>query len=334
MTSRNPPVSLHLIDPELVDAALRPRATFTTDRLPAIRAGVVEVLGELARQSPPPSIELSEHALVAEVAGREPVDVLVVSPSAASGPYPAILHVHGGGYVIGASPSMSLQAARFAEHVGCLVVSVDYRVAPEVPFPGALEDCYTALEWMSVHAAELGIDAGRIALVGESAGAGLVAALTLLARERGGPAIRFQAMNAPMLDDRTTVHGPQNPWVGHVGWSAENNRFGWSSYLGDTEPGTDAVSPYAAAARADYLAGLPPALVQVGSLDLFLDESLLYAQRLLAAGVPTEIHVYPGAHHSFETWAPTASVSLAAREHRMSALRRAFTAPVTGGGGR
>jgi len=319
VTGPGTPLSLHLLDPELAEAAQRPSPSFSHENLSAIRAGVLDELAGLARLAPPPAIDLGEESLLVETAGRAPVRVLAVRPAGLPSPLPAFLHVHGGGYVMGASASMALQARRMAESLGCLVLSVDYRIAPEAPYPGPLEDCYTVLQWMHSNEAELELDPHRIAIGGESAGAGLVAALALLARDRGGPSVLFQSMTAPMLDDRTVVRPPQNPWVGHIGWSPESNGFGWSAYLGDIAPGSETVPEYAAAARARDLQGLPPALIQVGALDLFLDECMEYARRLMVAGVPTELHVYPGAHHSFETWAPFAHVSLMApRATRLS----------------
>ena len=185
-----------------------------------------------------------------------------------------------------------------ASELGCVVVSVDYRLAPETPHPGPIEDCYAALKWMHAHADELGIDPARIAVGGESAGGGLAACLALLARDRGEIPLVFQLLIYPMLDDRTVTEAEPHPFAGAFIWTRDSNRFGWTSLLG-CEPGGDEVSPYAAASRATDLKGLPPTFIAVGSLDLFLEEDLEYTRRLLRAGVSTELHIYPGAYHAF-----------------------------------
>jgi triacylglycerol lipase len=178
-----------------------------------------------------------------------------------------------------------------------VVASVDYRLAPEAKYPAAVEDCYAALRWLHANASALGVDASRIAIKGESAGGGLAAALALLARDRGDAPIAFQVLVYPMLDDRPTA--PPNPHTGEFIWTAASNSFGWSSLLVDSAGGADTPA-YAAAARASTLAGLPPAFVAVGALDLFLEQDIAYASALLRAGVPTALHVYPGAYHGFD----------------------------------
>ena len=206
-----------------------------------------------------------------------------------------------------------------AEELGCVIVSVDYRLAPETPHPGPVEDCYAGLAWTFAHAGELGIDPARVGVAGESAGGGLAASLALLARDRGEHRLAFQHLTYPMLDDRTCITDV-HPHTGAFIWTPHNNRFGWSALLGH-DPGGQAVSPYAAAARAEDLSGLPPTFIATGALDLFLDEDIDYARRLIRAGVPTELHVYPGAFHGFDIH-PTAAVAVAARADRVAALRR------------
>ena len=201
-------------------------------------------------------------------------------------------------------------------------MSVDYRLAPETRFPGAVEDCYAALSWLVAKAAEVGVDPARIGVMGESAGGGLAAALTLLVRDRGEHRLAFQHLIYPMIDDRTCVTATPNPYAGEFIWTNQANRFGWSSLLG-AEPGGEGVSPYAAAARAESVTGLPPAYIATGALDLFLDEDLTYAQRLIRGGVPVELHVYPGAYHGFH-WAVDAEVTKAARRDSLAALAKAL----------
>ncbi len=234
----------------------------------------------------------------------------------------ALLHIHGGGYVLGLAESNDPDNRLLARELGCVVVSVNYRLAPETAHPGPVEDCYAALVWLATHADELGVDPARIGVKGESAGGGLAAGLALLARDRGGPALAFQHLVYPMIDDRTAVTDDPHPYAGEYVWTPASNRFGWASLLG-VEPGGPDVSPYAAAARATDLTGLPPAFLAMGALDLFLDEDLDYARRLTRAGVPVELHVYAGAFHGFYS-APQASVTQQANRDGLEALRRAL----------
>jgi acetyl esterase/lipase len=190
----------------------------------------------------------------------------------------------------------------------CLVVSVEYRLAPETPFPGPRDDCYAALQWLRAEAEELGIDRERIVLLGVSAGGGLAAQVALLARERGDALIRGQVLVYPMIDDRT---GTQDNVPAHIGthvWTRSSNRFGWQCYLGH-EPGGEATAPAAAPAREADLSRLPPTWIGVGGLDLFVTENVDFAGRLMAAGVACELLVVPGAFHGFNRSAPDASVS-------------------------
>jgi triacylglycerol lipase len=232
--------------------------------------------------------------------------------------------MHGGGYVIGSPAADAPQHQELAAALPCCIVSVDYRLAPETPFPGAVEDCYAALTWLFAHAAVLGIDPLRVGVMGESAGGGLAAALALMARDRGQFSLAFQHLIYPMIDDRTCVVADPHPHVGAFIWTPHNNRFGWSALLGGA-PGAAGVSPYAAAARAEDLSGLPPTFISTGALDLFLEEDLEYARRLTRAGVPVELHVYPGAFHAFD-YDPSASVAAQARRDSRAALARAMGA--------
>ena len=234
----------------------------------------------------------------------------------------AILHIHGGGYVNGDPMSLAPLHRAMALDLGCVIVSVDYRLAPETRAPGAVEDCYAALAWLFLEAQGLEVDPARVGVLGESAGGGLAAALALLVRDRGEHRLAFQHLIYPMLDDRTCVSAEQNAFAGEFIWSRENNRFGWSSLLG-VEPGSADISPYAAPARAVDLTGLPPAYIAVGALDLFIDEDMAYARRLIHAGVPTELHVYPGAFHGFH-FDQAAAVTLKANADSNAALRRAL----------
>jgi len=264
-----------------------------------------------------------EERFIPGAAGAPDVRLLLYRPPQAStAPRPAVLHMHGGGYVLGDPEINDASNRALALEHGCIVVSVDYRLAPETRFPGALEDCYAALVWMHDHAADLGLDVSRIATSGESAGGGHAAALALHARDRGGPAICFQLLDAPMLDDRTCVAAEPHPYCGQFVWSPDKNRFGWQALLG-VEPGGAEVPDNAAPARAEDLTGLPPTFISVGALDLFLEENLEFTRRLARAGVAVELHVTPGAYHG-SGMAQTAPQTLATSRLRNEALRRAF----------
>jgi len=233
---------------------------------------------------------------------------------------PALLWIHGGGYVLGSVERDDLLAKHLARVGQCVVASVEYRLAPEHPFPAPVEDCYAALKWLSAQSAELGVHTSRIAIGGASAGGGLAAGLALLTRDRAEVEVAFQLLIYPMIDDRNIAPASETVPDTFV-WTRENNRMGWRAYLG-REPGGADVSPYAAAARATDLTGLPPAYIPVGDLDLFLDENITYAQRLLAASVPTELHVYPGAFHGFNGFVPSAEISRRFNADRDTALKR------------
>jgi acetyl esterase/lipase len=244
----------------------------------------------------------------------------IVPPNAAQDR--VILYLHGGGYVMGSFEMDDAKFDRYCQDFGCVGVSVEYRLAPEHPFPAPVEDCYAALEWTHAQAAELGIDPTRIAVGGASAGGGLAAGLVLLARDRGDVPVAFQWLIYPMLDDRNRTPSSHAITDRRV-WNREANLFGWRAYLG-REPGSERVSPYAAPARATELSNLPPAYIPVGSQDLFLDEAADYALRLARAGVPVELHVYPGAFHGSELFAPAAALSRRMVADRVAALKRAL----------
>ncbi len=313
----------HLVDPEIVAMLDQfPKVQFTSDTLPQVRADFAALDAQAASGLPAfPDIEVTERH-VPGPQGAPDVRVLVYLPASAPRPLPALLWIHGGGYVVGSADQDDAQVKGMVAHVGCAAVSVDYRLAPETPFPGPVEDCYAALTWLYAHATELGVDASRIAIGGASAGGGLAAGLGLLTRDRGKVPLVFQLLIYPMLDDRTVSTADPHPYTGEFLWTPEANRFGWTSLLGQ-EPGSAGVSPYAAAARAARLAGLPPTYLGVGALDLFLEEDLEYARRLMREGVPTELHVYPGAFHGFNMMAES-RVAQAHDRDSMGALQRAL----------
>ncbi|MCP4755398.1 MAG: alpha/beta hydrolase [Proteobacteria bacterium] len=268
---------------------------------------------------------------VASVASKIPrpedapdVSVLMFRPKNRPEPLPALLWIHGGGYVIGSAEQDDLNCKALARALDCVVVAVDYRLAPEHPFPAPIEDCYAALKWLSLYSEELDVDKSRIAIGGASAGGGLAAGLALLTRDRGEVAVVFQLLIYPMIDDCNVAPADEAQPDTFI-WSRGNNLTGWRSYLG-REPGGEDVSPYAAVFRATDLSGLPPAIISVGELDLFLNENIVYAQRLLEAGVPTELHVYSGAYHGFNSFAPDTAVSKRFNTEYLSVLKRALHA--------
>lgn len=309
--------SRHLVDPQLLPLL---------DAFPTVVLNA-ESLAELRTRTlplPPPEdcgVDLALHHITGP-GGAPDVGLRVYRPRAADGALGCIFHIHGGGFVGGSASEVEFLHRPLAAALGCVIVSVDYRLAPETCFPGNVEDCYAALGWTFAHAATLGIDRARIGVMGESAGGGLAAALALLARDRGEFELAFQHLIYPMLDDRTCTAAP-HPVAGEFVWTADSNRFGWASLLGHA-PGVDGVSPYAAPARAADLAGLPPTFLSTAALDLFVDEDVDYAVRLNRAGVPTELHVWPGAFHGFDLM-PGAAVADAARAASHSALRRFLT---------
>ncbi len=311
--------SRHLVDPQLLPLLeLVPPMKLSAETLPAMRSR------PRMFQPKPADIERTtlEIRHIPGPAGAPEVEVLVYAPSPVTGPRAGILHIHGGGYVAGDARDLEPVHREIAAELNCTIVSVNYRLAPETPFPGPIEDCYAALGWLFASAGDLGVDTARIGVMGESAGGGLAAALALLARDRGEYALAFQHLIYPMIDDRTCVSAEPSPYAGEFVWTPTSNHFGWTSLLGHAPGGAD-VSPYAAAARAADLTGLPPTYLASGALDLFLEENLAYAQRLIRAGVPTELHVYPGAFHAFQ-WASHTDVAKAAARDSHEALARAL----------
>ncbi len=292
-----------LLDPEIAQALRALPLNFAT----LSRSTLPEVRAARAAVSPPTLSDLVTRVDYA-VPDRPPLRVRVHRAKAASGKLPCIYWMHGGGLVLGSNVDDDLRFDRWCTHMNCVGVSVDYALAPESTYPAPLEDCYAGLRWVHQQADVLGIDPTRIGIGGASAGAGLAAALALLARDRAEFPMMFQALIYPMLDDRQ--HTISSQWQDPV-WPPAANRFGWDCYLGDLRG--DAVPQYAAAARAINLERLPPAFICVGALDGFADEDIDYATRLRHAGVPTELHVYAGAPHGFDALTPNTAVARRAR---------------------
>lgn len=306
-----------LLDPEIAEALANvPRFDgFTTEDLPALRQARID---QLALVQLSDAVERRELR-VPGPPGAPEVAVRVHRPKGAAGALPCLFHMHGGGYVMGTAAMDDLRFDRWCPALGCMGVSVEYRLAPETPYPGPLEDCYAALRWTWEHAGELGIDRARLGIGGASAGGGLAAALALLVRDRGEFPVAFQLLIYPMLDDRMLTVSSR--WEVPI-WTPRANEAGWRAYLGERY-GRE-VPGYAAPARAGDLSGLPPAYVMVGALDGFLDEDVTYALRLLHAGVPTELRVYPGAPHGFDGLMPGTKLARKARREMEEWLAERF----------
>ncbi|MFP6563972.1 MAG: alpha/beta hydrolase [Myxococcota bacterium] len=246
---------------------------------------------------PPPVLDdvVREEREVPGPEGAPPVAVRIHRPKAASdSPRPGLFEIHGGGFMLGSKEMMDPFCDRVASEIGAVVVSTDYRLAPEDPFPAGLDDCFAALTWMASNADELGIDPTRIGVSGQSAGGGLAAACALRARDEGGPALCVQVLQIPELDDRLETPS-MRAFTDTPLWNRPNAEWSWKHYLGPDRQGE--VSPYAAPARATDLAGLPPAYVSVMEFDPLRDEGILYALAMLQAGVPVELHSYTGTFH-------------------------------------
>jgi acetyl esterase/lipase len=236
-----------------------------------------------------------------------------------------VLHFHPGGFIMGSPIIRDGRNRMVARAVHCMVVSVEYRLAPEAPFPAALDDGYAALRWVRASCAELGGDPARIAVAGESAGGGVAAAVVQLAHDRGDSPVLLQLLTYPMLDDRVGASLSAAPSCGEFVWTRESNQFAWAALLGE-HYGERTLPRYAAPGRREELAGLPPTFIAVGAIDLFAEEDIGFARRLLRAGVATELHVFPGAFHGFDS-TPGAWSTQAYIELYLAALRRAFAQP-------
>jgi len=230
----------------------------------------------------------------------------------------AVVYLHGGGMILGSVPIFDGPVSRYVARTGVPMLSVDYRLAPEHPYPTPVEDAYAGLVWLAAHAEEFGIDPARIAVMGDSAGGGLAAAVAILSRDRSGPSLAHQILLYPMLDDRTATPDPEI--APFAGWTYDDNVTGWTALLGD-RVGDSSVEPTAAPARLTDAVGLPPAYIEVGQLDIFRDEDASYALTLSRAGVPVEFHLHPGVPHEYDAIAFTADVSRRAQADRVRVLK-------------
>ncbi|MDK2761163.1 MAG: alpha/beta hydrolase [Sphingopyxis sp.] len=295
----------HLVDREIAPIIdMFPRVDLESAPIARLREQAAESYAML-----PPPVIAPERLVVPSIHGGPDIIVFLYRPATPRAGGGAILHIHGGGMVMGSVEQMQAGPAALAAAAGVPVASVEYRLAPEHPFPAPQQDCHSALTWLAGQADALGFDASRIVVAGESAGGGLAAALAIMARDLGGPAIAGQVLTYPMLDHRTggdsCPYG--NPTTGEFIWTRASNRFGWRALQGDYRI-DDARRGWFSPSLADDLTGLPPAYIATGSLDLFFDENLDYARRLVAAGVAVDLHSYAGAIHAFNA-VPQAQLS-------------------------
>jgi acetyl esterase/lipase len=290
------------LDPEIREAVRDvPDFVFSVETVPMMRQNAVF--------APVESPDIERIELTTGAAGR--VDITALRPRDAVGDLPVLYWMHGGGTVIGNRYMDDARLGEWCRSLSCVCVSVEYRLAPEAPYPAAIDDCDSGLRYILDHAADLRLDTRRIGVGGRSAGGGLAAALALRWRDRGDDRVAFQYLEYPMLDDR--MNTPSSMLDGLPLWSRESNAFGWRAYLGEQYE-SDHVPPDAAPARASELACLPSTFITVGTADCLRDEAIDFAARLCQAGVLTELHVYAGAVHGFDMFADCAVVRCAARD--------------------
>lgn len=310
-----PSISRHLLDPEVLAIAESfPPQRLSDDTIEAARAIPLTADVSLAV-----GVALTKR-IVPGPAGAPNRQLLVLTPDNLAENAPCLFFIHGGGYVLGSPENVQKWASSIARACQCVVILPSYRLAPEARWPAPVEDLYAQLCWTHANAQTLGIDATQIAIGGASAGGGHAARLALHARGKARPAILFQLLLSPMLDDRH----PDNRYAGEYVWTRECDRYGWDSLLGQ-KSGTDAVPAEAVPNRVQDLSNLPPAYISIGDLDLFTESCLDYARRLMSGGVSTEVHVLPGGFHGFEYFAPDAGISKTALTDIPRALTAAFT---------
>ncbi len=312
----------HLVDPEVMPMLeLLNLSEFSAETLPAIRDGMV-ASAALFGEPPIKPVRETVHGPDGPNGPSGEIAIYWYDPAPGTKNRAALLQIHGGGMVVGSAEKMQFGPSATAAALGIPVASVEYRLAPETPFPGPQEDCYAGLQWLTDKADRLGVDPARIGIIGESAGGGLAAAVAQMARDLNGPKLAAQILVYPMLDHRTGSQACQhnNRMTGEFVWNRSSNQFGWGALRGDYQP-DDHRKGWFSPALADNLAGLPPTWVGTGSLDLFFDEDLDYAKRLVDAGVPLELHVYPGGPHAFNL-ANEATISQAFNRDMMGAIAR------------
>ncbi|WP_238005793.1 alpha/beta hydrolase [Dactylosporangium sp. AC04546] len=304
---------------EVAREALLP---FSAENLPLLRQAMIDGIPGMEQSDlTAGGLVTVEEREVPGPAGEPDITVLILRPANPAGSVAGIYHTHGGGMVVGDRRSGADMFVPLVAEGKAVVVSVEYRLAPEHPDPAPVEDCYAGLVWTANNAAELGIDPRRLLIVGASAGGGLAAGTALLARDRQFPTLSHQVLICPMLDDRLETHSSRM-LDGEGVWDRNDNLYGWTALLGERRGGP-AVSPYAAPARAEDLTGLPRTYIDTGSAESFRDEAVTYATRLSQAGVVVDLHMWGGGFHGFDLMAAHAAVSQASRATRDEYLRRA-----------
>lgn len=307
----------------MLDAIRQALPSFTPESLPEQRKLLEEGLPGMPKPdfTAGGAVTVQERTVPGPV-GEPDVSVVILSPASGTGPWPCIFHIHGGGMIVGTALTGLDGFVPFAADGRAVVVSVEYRLAPEHPDPAPVEDCYAALRWTADNAEDLGIDSSRFLIAGASAGGGLAAGVALLARDRAYPDLTHQVLICPMLDDRFTT--PSSQMLEDEGiWDRNDNTFGWDALLGDRRGGAE-VSYYAAPARCQDLSGLPTTYLDVGSVETFRDEIIDYAQRLSLAGVPVDFHMWGGGFHGFDGMAPQAAISQVSIATRNEFIDRAL----------
>jgi acetyl esterase/lipase len=320
-------MNLSLVDPELAVALAQfPQMDIWSD-LPLTRKLIAQArLGLIAALPVIENVTSTDYSVpstaILGASAAPEVSVRVYRPEDQTQHLPAILWIHGGGYCLGSMEQDDYLVRQMVKEVGCAVVSVDYRLAPEHPFPAPLDDCYSALCWLFSNTEQLNVDGSRIGIGGISAGAGLAAGLALLARDQGEVLPIFQALLCPMIDDRSITPSSHSIADERV-WNRNSNIKGWQAYLGpEMSGGAETPSAYAAPSRAEDLTGLPATYIGVGSVDAFVDENTDYAERLNAAGVDTQFEIFPGGFHAFEFTVPGADISRRARDCHYQAIKQ------------
>lgn len=307
-------------DPELIEPLkLAPQLGTLTKEILLQHRAIVNSVTTIETKINDPAISHEEQSIPGPSGNTVDVSILR-SRTSSSGLSPGILYMHGGGMMIGNKLLGIEQTFEWVKQLDAVVISVEYRLAPDHPSPAALDDCYAALKYVNENAKGLGIDAGKIIVAGHSAGGGLAAGVALLARDRDGPELFAQCLIYPMLDDRG-ITSSSKQFMDEGTWSGKNNIQAWEWYI----PGhltADEVSIYASPSRAKDLSGLPQTWIDVGGAETFRDENVAYATQLAADGVSAELHVWPGAWHSFDVVAPNAAVTKVCLATRMAWFKR------------
>ncbi|MFT3723353.1 MAG: alpha/beta hydrolase [Hyphomonadaceae bacterium] len=311
---------MSVVAPEFREAAAK-IALQEADSPPAVRESIAQIRNSpfFSDVEPLPDVEFFERLAPVDIG--HPDVVLYVINARSGGNRPAILHTHGGGQIAGTAQSQVRRLQLLARELDCVIVTVEYRLAPESTFEASIEDNYAGLRWLHQHASELGVDPSRVALLGESAGGGHAAMLANLATDRGEFPVAFQCLIYPMLDDRTGATRRVPDHIGRFAWTADWNALGWECFLG-MKPGGEGSPAVAVPSRRRDFRDLPATFIGVGAIDLFVEENIEYASRLIKAGVATELVVVPGGFHGFDIFAPESATAQGFERSKLNALKR------------